>query len=221
MSFVEFRGTAKLDRRTKRLVKRLGPDDIAIVDHTDLDRISAEELLESGVRVVFNVSDSVTGRFPNPGPLTLVRGGVRLIDVPGAELFDKVKEGEPLVVRGGDLFRNGTRIASGRSLSPGDLEDALIVQRGRVAEALEDFADNTMRFLREEGKLLTEGVELPQLRTRFRDRHAVVAARGTRGGRRPPDRPHVHPRLQAGARGRRRRRRPAHRSRVQAGRRRG
>lgn len=177
MSFVEFRGNAKLDRRTKRLVKRLGPDDIAIVDHADLDRISAEELLESGVRVVFNVSDSVTGRFPNPGPLTLVRGGVRLIDVPGAELFDDVKEGELLVVRGSDLFRNGTRIAAGRSLSAGELQEALTVQRGRVAEALEDFADNTMRFLREEGKLLTEGVELPQLQTRFRDRHAVVAAR--------------------------------------------
>jgi uncharacterized membrane-anchored protein len=177
MSFVEFRGNAKLDRRTKRLVKRLGPDDIAIVDHADLDRISAEELLESGVRVVFNVSDSVTGRFPNPGPLTLVRGGVRLIDVTDTELFDEVKEGEPLVVRGSDLFRNGTRIAAGRSLSARDLEEALTVQRGRVAEALEDFADNTMRFLRGEGKLLTEGVELPQLQTRFRDRHAVVAAR--------------------------------------------
>ena len=92
MSFVEFQGIAKLDRRTKHLVKRLGPDDIAIVDHRDLDRISAEELVESGVRVVFNVAESVTGRFPNPGPLTLVRGGVRLIDVPGAELFDAVRE---------------------------------------------------------------------------------------------------------------------------------
>jgi uncharacterized membrane-anchored protein len=177
MSFVEFQGTAKLDRRTKRLVKRLGPDDIAILDHADLDRISAEELLESGVRVVFNVSESVTGRFPNPGPLTLVQGGVRLIDVSSADLFEEVKEGEPLVVRGSDLFRNGTRIAAGRRLSEEDLTEALILQRGRVAEALEDFADNTMRFLREEGKLLTEGVALPELRTRFRDRHAVVVAR--------------------------------------------
>ncbi|HEY7196504.1 MAG TPA: putative cytokinetic ring protein SteA [Gaiellaceae bacterium] len=177
MSFLEFRGTAKLDKKTKRLVKRLGPDDIAILDHRDLDRISAEELLESGVRVVFNVSDSVTGRFPNPGPLTLVRGGVRLIDVPGAELFEDVREGEPLVVRGAALFRNGTRIAAGRQLTTTELESALDVQQGRVAEALEGFAENTMRYLREEGRLLTEGVELPQLRTRFRDRHAVVAAR--------------------------------------------
>jgi uncharacterized membrane-anchored protein len=84
VSFVEFSGVARLDRRTKRLVKRLGPDDIAIIDHRDIDRASAEELLESRVRVVFNVSPSVTGRFPNVGPLSLVRGGIRLIDCPGA-----------------------------------------------------------------------------------------------------------------------------------------
>ena len=109
MTFVEFTGTARLDRRTKRLVKRLGPGDIAIIDHTDLDRISAEELLESGVRVVVNVAQSTTGTYPNAGPLELVRGGVRLIDAPGAELFEDVREGESLVVRGAALFRNGTQ----------------------------------------------------------------------------------------------------------------
>jgi acetyltransferase-like isoleucine patch superfamily enzyme len=110
-SFVEFTGTARLDRRTKHLVRRLGPDDIAIIDHTDLDRVSAEELLESGVRVVINVSPSQTGRFPNPGPLTLVRGGVRLIDAPGADLFDRVHDGDWLTVRGSMLFSNGTQLA--------------------------------------------------------------------------------------------------------------
>src|SRR4051812_1534998 len=98
-SFVEFTGAAKLDRRTKNLVRRLGPDDVAVIDHTDLDRVSAEELLESGVRVVVNVASSQTGRFPNPGPLLLVRGGVRLIDAPGADLFDQVSDGDWLTVR--------------------------------------------------------------------------------------------------------------------------
>src|SRR5215210_4560151 len=84
MSFVEHTGPARLDRRTKHLVRRLSPDDIAIIDHADLDRVSAEELLDAGIRVVINVSQSQTGRFPNPGPLLLVRGGVRLLDVRGA-----------------------------------------------------------------------------------------------------------------------------------------
>ena len=72
MSFVEFTGTARLDKRTKRLVRRLGPDDIAIIDHRDLDRVSAEELLATNVRVVINCAPSMSGRFPNAGPLELV-----------------------------------------------------------------------------------------------------------------------------------------------------
>ncbi len=178
MSFIELTGHAKLDRRTKDLVKRLSGDDIAIIDHTDLDRVSAEELIESGVRVVVNVAPSHSGRFPNPGPLALVRGGVRLIEAQGANLFDSVHEGELLTVRGAGLYRNGTRLARGRILDETELERALAEQRSRVTEALEAFAENTMRYLREEGKVLAEGIEFPTLATRFRDRHALVVARG-------------------------------------------
>jgi uncharacterized membrane-anchored protein len=178
MSFVEFTGRARLDRRTKSLVKRLSADDIAIIDHTDLDRVSAEELVESGVRVVVNVAPSQSGRFPNPGPLALVRAGVRLIDAPGAALFDEVSDGEYLSVRGAGVFRNGTCLASGRILGEHDLGRALAEQRGRVTDALEAFAENTMRFLRDEGRLLAEGIAFPPLSTRFRDRHALVVARG-------------------------------------------
>ena len=178
MSFIEFTGRARLGRRTKNLVARLGPDDVAIIDHQDIDRVSAEELLESGVRVVVNVSSSQTGRFPNPGPLLLVRGGVRLIDAPGAPLFDKLSDGDNVSVRGASVFSNGTCLANGRSLGAEELARALAEQQGRVTEALEGFAENTLRYLRDEGRLLTEGVEFPPLETRFRERHALVVARG-------------------------------------------
>ena len=177
-AFVEFTGTARLDRRTKHLVRRLGPDDVAVIDHADLDRVSAEELVESGVRVVVNVAPSQTGRFPNPGPLLLVRGGVRLIDAPGAPLFERVRDGDLITIRGASVFSNGTRLAAGRVLGAEELADALADQRSRVTEALEQFADNTMRYLRDEGGLLAEGIDFPPLATRFRDRHALVVARG-------------------------------------------
>jgi uncharacterized membrane-anchored protein len=178
VSFVEFRGYARLDRRTKHLTRRLGPDDVAIIDHADLDRVSAEELVESGVRVVVNVAQSQTGRFPNPGPLELVRGGVRLIDAPGADLFETVSEGELLSVRGAGLYRNGTCLANGNVLAEEGLTRALDDQRARVTQALQAFAENTLEYLRDEGRLLTEPIELPQLRTRLRDRHVLVVARG-------------------------------------------
>jgi uncharacterized membrane-anchored protein len=178
MSFVEYTGPARLDRRTKHLVRRLSAGDIAIIDHTDLDRVSAEELIDSGVRVVVNVAPSQTGRFPNPGPLLLVRSGVRLIDAPGADLFGALHDGEQLSVRGGSVFRNGTCLAAGRALGADELARSLAEQRARVTASLQAFADNTMRFLREEGHLLAEGVDFPPLETRFRDRHALVVARG-------------------------------------------
>ena len=178
MSFVEFTGRARLGRRTKNLVSRLGPDDVAIIDHQDIDRVSAEELLDSGVRVVVNVSRSQSGRFPNPGPLLLVRGGVRLIDAPGASLFDELSDGEDVTVRGASVFRNGTCVANGRTLGAEELGRALEEQQGRVTEALEGFAENTLRYLRDEGRLLAEGLDFPPLETRFRERHALVVARG-------------------------------------------
>ena len=178
MNVVEYSGPARLGRRTKDLVRRLGPTDIPIIDHTDLDRLCAEELLEVGVRVVVNVGHSQTGRYPNPGPLLLVRGGVCLVDVPGAPLFDEVTEGELLTVRGDGVYRAGDCLARGRALGEEELSLALEEQRGRVTEALEAFAENTMRYLREEGSLLSNGLDLPAFRTVFRDRHALVVARG-------------------------------------------
>jgi len=177
-TIIEYTGTARLDRRTKQLVRRLGPNDIAIIDHADLDRVSAEELIESGVRVVVNVAESQTGKFPNPGPLLLVRGGVCLIDAPGAPLFEQVSDGDLLTVRGSSVFSNGSRLANGRELTAEQLDASLAEQRSRVTEALHEFADNTMRYLRDEGRLLAEGIDFPPLETRFRDRHALVVARG-------------------------------------------
>jgi uncharacterized membrane-anchored protein len=177
-TFVEHTGPARLDRRTKHLVRRLKPEDVAIIDHTDIDRVSAEELVESGVKVVINVAPSQTGRFPNPGPLLLVRGGVRLIDAPGAELFDAVADGDLVTVRGASVFANGDCLATGKILQAGELATSLDEQRSRVTQALESFADNTMRYLREEGRFLAEGIDFPPLETRFRERHALVVARG-------------------------------------------
>jgi uncharacterized membrane-anchored protein len=176
--FIEFSGTVKLDRRTKRLVQRLGADDVAVIDHVDIDRVSAEELIESGVRVVINVAQSQTGRFPNPGPLLLVRGGVRLIEMVGAPLFSDLAEGDVVTVRGASLIRNGKPVAAGRVLEEAELEQALEEQRGRVTRSLEEFAENTLRYLRDEGRILAGAIDLPPLETRFRDRHALVVARG-------------------------------------------
>jgi uncharacterized membrane-anchored protein len=176
---VAIHGSARLGRRTKELVRRLGASDVAIIDHEDLDRVAAEDLVETGVPAVVNVARSSTGRYPNAGPLLLAQAGVRLIDAPAAPLFEALREGDPVTVVGGEVRRNGTVVASGRVLGAAELSAELAEQRRRVDEALGAFAENTMDRIREEGELLAGEIELPAVRTAFRDRHVLIVVRGT------------------------------------------
>ena len=171
------RGTARLGRRTKELVKRLGPRDVAVIDHRNLDRIAAEELAACGVRAALNAAPSSDGTYPNTGPLALVRAGVRLIDA-GPELFERIDDGDPLEIEGGSIRARGTLVAEGRVLEAGELALALDDQRHRIDRALHDFTENTMAHLREEGELLFGTIDLPETRTRFRDRHVLIVVRG-------------------------------------------
>src|ERR1700678_1816425 len=86
-------GVARVDSRTKVLVRRLEPVDIAIIDHADLDRVSADELIACRVAAVVNASKSVTGRYPNLGPKLLLEAGIPLVDDVGGEVFTKVADG--------------------------------------------------------------------------------------------------------------------------------
>jgi uncharacterized membrane-anchored protein len=172
-------GSARLGRRTKVLVKHLSAADVAIIDHADLDRIAAEDLVATGVSAVVNVAPFCTGRYPNAGPLTLAQAGVRLIEAPAAPLFEELRDGDPIAITGGEVRRNGTVVASGRVLSVGELTEQLAHQRQRIDAALADFTENTMAHLREEGELLEGGLELPRTRTRFRDRHVLIVVRGS------------------------------------------
>jgi uncharacterized membrane-anchored protein len=172
-------GTARLGRRTKELVKRLGPGDVAIIDHADIDRIAAEELIASGVRAVVNVSTSTTGRYPNAGPLLLTRAGVRLVDTPGAPLFERLRDGALVVLDGAELQADGEILARGRVLDATEAAEQMEAQRARIDEALAAFAENTMAHVRQERDLLSGRIELPETRASFRDRHVLIVVRGT------------------------------------------
>ena len=172
-------GTARLGRKTKELVKRLKPGDVAVIDHTNIDRIAAEELIGTGVRAVLNASDSSNGRYPNAGPLLLARAGIRLIDAPRSDIFERLKDGDPLMIEGATVSSGGEVIVEGRRLEADQLAELLRRQREEIDTALAAFAENTVAHIRQEGDLLTGSIEFPPTRTTFRDRHVLIVVRGT------------------------------------------
>jgi uncharacterized membrane-anchored protein len=173
------RGRARLGKRTKHLVRRIAAGDVAVIDHPDVDRIAAEDLVAAGVSAVLNNASSSTGRYPNVGPLLLARAGTPLVDFDGrADLFELLSDGEEIELDGTELLRDGDRIASGTRLSERETEDRLEHQRRLVDAALASFAENTLEHVREESELLSGDIAFPPIRTVFRDRHTLIVVRG-------------------------------------------
>ncbi|MBE0447530.1 MAG: hypothetical protein IBX64_05440 [Actinobacteria bacterium] len=173
-----YEGTAKLDKKTKRLVKRLKDGDIAIIDHEDLDRVTAEALVETGVEVVVNASCFTSGRYPNTGPLILCSAGIYLLDNVGTNVFDLVKEGSRLVIKGEDVYVNGNAIARGKKLTYRILESEIEKANNRIGEELEKFAVNTLEYMRKEKELILDGSRVPKTGINFSGRHALIVVRG-------------------------------------------
>jgi uncharacterized membrane-anchored protein len=174
----EFRGPARLGKRTKRLVKRLRPGDIAIIDHSEIDRVSGEDLVGAGVRCVVNCSRSASPRYGNQGPVIVTDAGIHLVDMPAAPLFDLLKDGEEVTVRGARLFRGEEEIWEGEVQDRDAVKEAYEAGRRGIGEALEAFAENTLSHIREERELVSGNLDLPEFDTTMRDRPVLVVVRG-------------------------------------------
>ena len=171
-------GPARVDRRTKDLTKRLEPGDIAVIDHEDLDRVAAEALVRTRVGGVVNAAASLSGRYPNAGPLALVAAGIPLVDGVGPQVMDLVVEGQPVRLEGGEVWVDGAIVGHGVRQDPESLQRAYEAAKETMGEALESFAANTLEFLRHEHDLVLDPPELPHLAVDVRGRHVLIVVRG-------------------------------------------
>jgi uncharacterized membrane-anchored protein len=174
----EVNGPARPGRKTKLLVKRLNRGEIALIDHKNLDRVSAEDLIAAGVAAVLNCRPSSTGAYPNMGPLLLVQAGVHLVDMPGDALFKELDDHDEITVRGGEVLKRGKVVAKGSVQEPEEVRALNEERRLEIGDALEAFARNTIEHMLEERELLAGKLELPVFHTDFRDRPALVVVRG-------------------------------------------
>jgi uncharacterized membrane-anchored protein len=171
-------GTARLDRRTKNLVKRLKPGDVAIIDHADLDRVAADSLIRCQVCAVVNAAPSISGRYPNPGPQLLVEAGVPLVDDVGQDIFEQVREGQQVRLDGDTLYLADTVVAKGTKQAPDSVARDMAAAKECLADELRAFVVNTFEHINHDSDLLVDGIKIPELRTRLAGRHALVVARG-------------------------------------------
>ncbi|HVW40100.1 MAG TPA: putative cytokinetic ring protein SteA [Amycolatopsis sp.] len=171
-------GVARVDRRTRALLRRISPGDVVFLDQIDLDRSTADALVEAEVAAVVNASPSISGRFPNLGPEVVVGAGIPLVDGVGGEVLRRLKDGTKVRLHEGAVYVGERRIASGTEQSAESIADQMIEAKAGMSTQLEAFSANTIEFLRRERTLILDGVGVPDVRVPLRDRHVLVVAPG-------------------------------------------
>ncbi len=153
--------TARLDQRTKNLIKRLKPGDIAIIDHIDLDRVAADALVRSQVKAVINVAPSISGRYPNQGPQVLIDAGIPLVDDVGPDVFDQVNEGQQNRLDGETVYLADAVVAKGTWQTAESVASDMALAKDGLAEQLRAFVTNTFEYINRDSELLVEGLRMP------------------------------------------------------------
>jgi len=172
-------GKAILGKKTKEILPLLDGVTIPVIDHENLDRITAETLVEAGVNAVVNAAGSATGEYPNMGPFILARAGVYILDGVGKKVFERLSTGDDIELRGDGVYKEGELVAVGEHLDEETAERRLRESREVVGAALESFAQNTVEFMRHEQGLLFSRLKVPRdLAHEMRGRQVLVVVRG-------------------------------------------
>ncbi len=181
-SLTHVKGNAQYDKRTKHLVHRLRPGEIAIIDHGDLDGLAAQTLVQCRPAAVINLSRSISGLYPNTGPSILLAAGIALFECQQHELINhlahpvtaEISSDNKLLIRG---------VAEEYVLQPITKElvdEQLAEARENLKSEMMNFASNTLEYLQKEAGPLLDPLQLPGVKTVMQNKHVVVVVRGSR-----------------------------------------
>lgn len=169
---------AKVGKKTKILVTKLQPGDIAVIDHRDLDELAAVSLVASKVKAVINADTSMSGRYPNNGPQILLEAKILHLDQAGSMLLEKINDGDLLTIRGNTVYRGAERLAVARIVDAELIRRQTTVAERNLDSLLHDFVQNTLEYALREKELILGSLEIPPLSVPISGRHALVVVRG-------------------------------------------
>ncbi|KAA5807646.1 putative cytokinetic ring protein SteA [Thermoanaerobacterium thermosaccharolyticum] len=175
---MQITGTVKIDKKTKNLAKRIGPGEIAVIDHVDIDEIGAESLIEKKILAVINANKSISGRYPNLGPLIIDKAGIPIIDEVGEDIFDLLKENDRITIIDNEIYKDGKLIKKGKLLTHDVINYKMEECKENLEVELDKFIENTLEYAKKEKSFILGNIEIPDVKTKFKDRQALVVVRG-------------------------------------------
>jgi len=171
-------GTAKIDKKTKNLIKRLEPGDIAIINHEDIDEVGALGLTSSKVKAVINAAKSITGRYPNPGPSIILDANIPIIDNVGEQIMSCNEGSKVTIADNGEIYIDDRLMAKGEFLTSDKVKVLMQDAKKNIEKSIDKFIDNTLEYAKKEKYLIMGGVEIPKTDTVIKGRHVLIVVRG-------------------------------------------
>lgn len=175
---MDLKARARIDYRTKNLAKRIKQGEIAVIKHADLDQVSADSLVKARIKLVINASRSITGKYPNPGPAVLLKEGIGILDNVGDGIFQKVREGDLLEIKGNQIWKDQDLIGEGEFLELKNVNMRMREIRGDLAAELDNFLQNTLEYALKEKELILGNLQLPETKVKFDGKPVLVVVRG-------------------------------------------
>lgn len=173
------RGSAKKSPRTKSLISQLSSNDIAVIDHMDIDGVAAMQLVEKKVKAVVNAVTSVSGKYPNRGPKILCNAGIPIIDNIGQQAFDSISNDDVLEINDDTLSVNGLYLCHIRVLEQEDIDSKMKEASTNLWAVLDKFIENTLEYAKKEKELIINPIKLPESFVKMEGRHVLVVIRGS------------------------------------------
>lgn len=171
-------GKIKKDRKTKNLIKKLNPGDIALICHKDIDEVAAESLIKKKVKAVINTEPAITGEYPNKGPEKILKANIPVIDSVGERVYRILQDGDKIRITNGKIFLKDKQIAKGRVIDEITLKKILNETQKRMTALVDEFVENTITYAKKEKWIVTRNLKLPKIKTKIKNNHVLIAVRG-------------------------------------------
>ncbi len=173
-------GAGDATQATRALARRVAPGDVAVLDHLDLDRVSAEALVAAHPAAVVNVRPSLSGRHPARGAEVLLAAGIPVVDATGTGLLSEVHDGSSVRVHEGHVYAGERLLGTGTVQTAESVRAGQELARSGMNARLEAVGADAAQFLGSHEALLLDGLGLPQVQLRFAGRTVLVVGPGDR-----------------------------------------
>lgn len=172
-------GIIKKGSKTKALIKYLNSNDIAVLNHNDIDELAAYALINSGISIILNTGLCMTGKYNSKGTSILIKNGIKLYEVKVSyELFN---DGDYVCIRDKDLIINKYNIFTNACTNVNEayVRKYTELSNTNANKELINFINNTLSYANEEKDKILFETSYPNINIKIKGRDVLIVVRGS------------------------------------------